>query len=214
MQSVARGAAVAVAFGAISGCGGEAPAVTQRSGTFYQFDDFGPGGLGNRFEVPHPSLDQPAHGDRPAYMGVDVLGQTVRFARPKGWTIRRASLTPERRYIEYVSPSQYVFAIYERTDSPSESWGTVLGRYEADAKEVGAELVTKRVPVAAAYASGREYVVHRKVRGAKGPYLSTSREMIFRNEHRIVLVSLVHQGDTPALVADELRPVYESLMLL
>jgi hypothetical protein len=52
----------------------------------------------------------------------------------------RASLTPERRYIEYESPEEYLCAIYERLDAPADPWRDLLGRDEEDAKDEGAEL--------------------------------------------------------------------------
>jgi hypothetical protein len=202
------------ACGALSlGCAAEAPAVTQRSGTFYQYDELAFGSGTSPFERPNQAFDRAATPARGALIGVDVLGGAVSFARPPGWRIRRASLQPERRYIEYVSPRQYVFALYERTDAPGDSWNDVLTRYEDDAKASKAELLSKRVPVAAAFLPGRAYVVKRNVRGARGPYVSRSREALFRSDTRVVLAVLVHQGEHPVLPAEELRAVYDSLTI-
>ena len=117
----------AAAF-AVSGCGSAPPPIAQVSGTFYQFDEEPSSSGRNPFERPYPPLDLHARPGGMEYVGVSVLGGTVRLSRPTGWRIRRASLSPERRYIEYVSPEEFVFAIYERLDSPADPWLDVLGR--------------------------------------------------------------------------------------
>ena len=122
-------------------------------------------------------------------------------------------MTPERRFIEYVSPNAYIFAIYERTDSTVDPWRDVLGRYEEDAKASGAELLGGRIPVATWNAQGREYVVKRKVKGQRGPFVNTSREVVLRSSRRVDLVAVVHQGETLAGVGTELLRVMETLEL-
>ncbi len=129
------------------------------------------------------------------------------------WRIRRASLQPEKRFIEYVSPNEYLFAIYERVDSPVDPWKDVLERYENDAKAKGAELLGQRVPVATWNAQGREYIVRRTVKGQRAPYSHLSSEILVRGDHRIELVEIVHQGESIAPVGAELLRVMETLQL-
>jgi hypothetical protein len=196
-----------------AGCGGGPPPTAFENRTFYQYDDLVATG-GNASERPYPPLDQKARPGLPEYIGVSVLGGTVHLSRPSNWKIRRLSMTPERRFIEYVSPNEYIFAIYERTDSAIDPWRDVLQRYEEDAKTSGAEVVGARVPVATWNAQGREYVMRRKVKGQKAPYTNLSREVLLRSDHRVDLVEIVHQGDTLAGVSDEMLRVMETLELL
>lgn len=197
----------------LTGCGGGPPPQALENRTFYQYDDLVATGSGAA-ERPYPPLDQKARPGLPEYMGVSVLQGTVHVSRPVNWKIRRISSTPERRFIEYVSPNEYLFAIYERTESSLDPWRAILERYEEDAKASGAELLGGRVPVATWNAQGREYVVRRTVKGQKGPYSNLSREVLLRSGHRIDLVAIVHQGETPAGVSDELLRVMETLELL
>lgn len=198
---------------ATSGCGGGPPPVALENRTFYQYDDLVATG-GNSIERPYPPLDQKARPGLPEYTGVSILGGTVHLSRPAGWKVRRASMKAENRFIEYVSPTAYIFAIYERNDSTIDPWHDVLDRYEEDVKAQGAELVGARVPVAVWNAQGREYVVRRTVKGQKGPYSNLSREILLRSDHRIDLVEIVHQGETLAGVSDELLRVMETLEIL
>jgi len=194
-------------------CGGGPPPAAFENKTFYPYDDLIATG-GNASERPYPPLDQKARPGLPEYVGVSILGGTVHLSRPVNWKIRRLSTTPERRFIEYVSPSEYIFAIYERLDSAIDPWRDVLQRYEEDAKASGAELLGPRIPVATWNAQGREYVVRRKIKGQKAPYTNVSREVLLRSEHRIDLVEIVHQGETLAGVSDELLRIMETLELL
>lgn len=197
----------------IAACGGGPPPAAFENRTFYQYDDLIATG-GNASERPYPPLDQKARPGLPEYIGVSILGGSVHLSRPINWKIRRLSTTPERRFIEYVSPNEYIFAIYERTDSALDPWREVLQRYEEDAKTSGAELVGARVPVATWNAQGREYVVRRKIKGQKGPYTNLSREVLLRSDHRVDLVEIVHQGETLVGVSDEMLRVMETLELL
>ncbi|WP_394832166.1 hypothetical protein LVJ94_37185 [Pendulispora rubella] len=190
-----------------TGCAGGPPASAYDNHTFYQYDDL-PGGQKNTFETAYPALDyRDANGE---YVGVAILGGTVRFSRPRNWIIRRASLTPQKRFIEYVSPNQYVFAVYERLDPAGDSWGDVLARYEEDAKTSGAEVVAGRVPVASLTAQGREYVVKRNVKASKAPYTNYSREILMRGGNRYSLVEIVHQGESVNPVVRELLRVVDT----
>ncbi len=200
------------------GCGGgndKAPpvAATERQ-VFYKNDDLAMGTAAGAAEVPYPPLDQAARGGLPEYIGVAILGGTVHLSRPKNWTIRRTSSARERRFIEYDSPNAYIFAIYERTDSPVDSWRDVMDRYEDDAKSAGAELVAGRVPMATGNAQGRAYAMRRKIRGQKAPYTTFTREVLLRSEHRIDLVEIAHQGESLVGIGDEMLRVMETLELL
>lgn len=195
------------------GCGGGPPPSALENRTFYQYDDLVATGGGGGVERPYPPLDQKGRPGLPEYVGVSVLGGSVRISRPSDWKIRRISATPERRFIEYLSPKQYIFAIYERLDSPADPWREVLERYEEDAKGAGAELIGARVPVATWNAQGRAYVIRRTIKGQKGPYTNLSREIVLRSDHRVDLVTIVHQGETLEAVGSELSRVMETLEL-
>lgn len=196
---------------ALGGCASGPPRSALENKVFYQYDDLV---AGNAAEQPYPPLDQKAQPGLPECVGVSILEGTVRFSRPANWKIRRLSMSPKRRFVEYVSPSEYVFAIYERTDSTGDSWREVQGRYEVDVKEAGAELLGGGVPVATANAQGRAYVVRRKIKAQRSPYVNMSREVLLRNDARVDLVTIVHQGETLAAVSDELLRVMETLELL
>jgi hypothetical protein len=55
---------------------------------------------------------------------------------------------PGRRYVQYVSPKEYVFAVYEWPDHADAPWREVIARYEGAAKAAHAELIEQRVPMA------------------------------------------------------------------
>jgi hypothetical protein len=210
MRAVACGVVLGVA---LAGCGAPPP-ITLETGTFYQFDDAPGSSSKGAFERPYPPLDQKAGGALPEYVGVSILGGTVRLSRPADWKIRRASLSPERRYIEYVSPNEYLFAIYERLDSPADPWRDVLGRYEEAAKAKGVEILGQRIPIATFNAQGREYIVKRTIKGQRAPYAQLSSEALVRAEHRVELVEIVHQGQSIAPVGGELLRVMDTMQLL
>jgi hypothetical protein len=65
--------------------------------------------------------------------------------------------------------------------------------------------------MATANAQGRAYLVERKAPGARAPYLITSREMLLRGPHRVVLVQVVHEDGPLESMAPELLPVLETL---
>ena len=196
------------------GCASGPPKSALENRTFYAYDDAPTSSGRNPFESPFPALDAKAKTGTGAYVGVSILGGTVRLSRPTGWKIRRASLAEGRRYVEYVSPEEYLFAVYERDDRPGDAWSDVLGRYEEDAKAKGAELLGSRIPVATWNTQGREYVVKRTVRGQRAPYSNLSREFLLRGENRVDLVEIVHQGETPASITPELLRVMETLEVL
>lgn len=166
------------------------------------------------FETRYPPLDLAAQGENPDYLGYTLVGGTIHISRPKNWVLRTASNKPEERFVEYISPNQYVFTIYERLDSPEDLWREVMGRYEQTTKDQGAELIGMRVPVATWNAQGRAYLVRRLIPGNKQPFRNMSREYLLRNEHRVVLVQVVFPSPTLAPVNEELMRVFETLELL
>jgi hypothetical protein len=197
-------------------CGGGPAPVAYENRVFYPGEDQAPASSGaGAIERPYPPLDRNAQGELPAYSGVAILGGTVRFSRPASWKIRRASLAPGRRYVEYVSPNEYLFSIYERADfAPTDMWRDVLGQYEKDVKAKGGEILGERVPVATWNAQGREFIVKRTVKGQRAPYAHLSSEIMLRGDDRIELVQLVHQGESVAPIGAELLRVMETLTLL
>jgi len=205
-------AIAALASAILLGCAGNPRLGASENRVFYQSDDI-PSAAGSIFERPYPPLDRKAQGDLPEYSGVSVLGGTVHLSRPANWKIRRASLTGGRRYIEYVSPNEYLFAIYERTDSPGDCWQDALGRYEEDVKAKGGELVASKIPVATWNAQGREYLVRRTVKGQRAPYTNLTSEIILQGKHQVDLVEIVHQGESIAPIGGELLRVMETLDL-
>ena len=62
-------------------------------------------------------------------------------------------------------------------------------------------------------AQARAYVVRRRVPAAKQPYVNTSLELLARNDRRIVLVQIVHQGEAIAELTGELLRVVDTLRL-
>lgn len=202
-------------FAGLTACSASGPApVAYENRVFYNYG-FGGGAAGDTsgFEKPYAPLDFAEKKPNPEYVGVAVLGEHVRISRPKNWVIRAADNRVGGRFIEYVSPSQYVFAVYERADPPDDLWRDIVGRYEEDAKAAGAELVGARVPFATWNAQGRAFVVRRSVPAAKQPFISTSREILLRSQARVILVQIVHQGDTLAPVSDELHRVLQTLQV-
>ena len=206
-------AGLATASAGLCGCAGNPDPIAFKNRVFYQYDD--PSANAAAFEQRFAPLDlaqrESAGGVMPEYTGVSIIGGNVHLSRPTNWKIRTASNKPEERFIEYVSPNEYIFAIYERPDSPSDPWRDVMGRYEKGVQEDGAEILGSRVPVATWNAQGRAYVVRRTVSASKGPFVSVSREILARSEHRIVLVQIVHQTSTLKPVSDELLRVMETL---
>lgn len=195
----------------LSGCGGGPEPVAFQNKVFYQYDTLNPAQAAKSLESHYPPLDKSETPPLPEYVGVGVLGDVVHISRPKDWVIRAGSVQPEHRYIEYVSPNEYMVAVYELVESPDEPWREVMGRYEDQAKKSGADLLGKRVPMATDNAQGRGYVVRRPVAAAKGPLVNFSNEYLLRSDHRIVLLQIVHHGQNLAPMDGELRRVVETL---
>lgn len=195
-----------------AGCGGGIASVAEKNKTFYAYDTAGQD-LVDLFERPYPPLDLRAEPPKLEYRGVSVLNGRVHVSRPKEWVLRKASNEPGRRYVQYVSPKEYVFAVYEWPDRPDAPWREVIGRYEDAAKASHAELLERRVPMATWNAQARAYVVRRRVPASKQPFINTSLELLARSERRIVLVQIVHQGEAVQELAGELLRVVETLTL-
>jgi hypothetical protein len=202
--------AVALAC-SLSACGGTPEKVAFQNKVFYQYDTLNPAQAAKSLESHYPPLDKSQSAPLPEYMGVSVLGDAVHISRPRDWVIRAGSVESEHRYIEYVSPNEYMVAVYELVESPLDVWREVMGRYEDQAKKAGAELLGQRIPMATANAQGRGYFVRRPVAAAKGPLINYSNEYILRGEHRIVLLQIVHHEASLAPMDAELRRVVETL---
>jgi hypothetical protein len=196
----------------VSACGGGDQYVAEHNAVFYAYDTLGTRSTTD-YERPYPPLDLKAQRSSPDYVGVEVLNGNVRISRPTSWVIRAASNEPGRRFIQYVSPNEYLVGIYERPEMPDALWGPVLERYEQDLATAKAEVVQKGVPMATWNTQGRAYLVRRKVPAAKGPFVSLSREYIARADRRIVLVQIVHPTVGLAAVSAELLRVVNTLEL-
>jgi hypothetical protein len=196
----------------LAGIGGCASAPPVENHTFFQSDEPTTAGP-NAFEVPFAALDLPAAAGGSPYVGVTILGGAVRLSRPASWHVRRASSAPGRKFVEYVSPHEYLFAVYERPDSAGASWTDIEGAYEAEtAKHV--EWLGKGIPIAGWDTQGREYVLRRKVKGQRAAYENTSREFLFRGRHSVATVALVHQGLSDAAIEPELLRTIQTLSVL
>ncbi len=194
------------------GCGAGNENVSRENRTFYA-NEFLAGVDIRTFEERYEPLDKPAKDGKPAYLGFTVLGGHARISRPMSWSIRAAGARPGSRYIVYLSPQQYLFALYERDDVAPDLWRDVLDRYEKDLEATGAKIVGPAVPTATWNAQGRAYVVKRPVLGARVPFENTSREWLLRNGSRVILAQLVYQGDVLPELSDELMRVYETLQV-
>jgi hypothetical protein len=196
---------------AVGACATGDPVVAQRNAVFYAWDSTGARSR-TEHERPYPPLDL-KRAEGTGFTGVEVLEGAVRLSRPDNWVIRAASGAPSARYIQYVSPNEYVFSVYERRESPDALWPEVLARYEKDLADAKAQIVQKAVPVATWNAQGRAYLVSRKVPAAKGPFVNLSREVLARAQRRVVLVQVVHPTSGLEPLSDELSRVMETLQV-
>lgn len=195
-----------------SGCGGGISSVAEKNRTFFAYDTTSKDTI-ELFERPYPPLDLRREAPALEYRGVSVLDGRVHVSRPIDWTLRKASNEPGRRYVQYLSPKEYVFAVYEWPDHADAPWREVIARYEEAAKDSHAELVERRIPMATWNAQARAYVVRRRVAASKQPYVNTSLELLARSDRRIVLVQIVHQGEAVAELTRELLRVVNTLIL-
>lgn len=196
----------------LNACSGGDQAVAQRNEVFYEYQTFGADAR-NQFERAYPPLDKKATEATPDYIGVSVLQSKVRISRPSSWIIRAASNEPGKRYIQYVSPNEYVVSLIERNELSNAPWHDVLARYENDLKEGHAELVDPAVPMATWNGQGRAYLVRRKVYGAKAAFVSVSREYLIRGDRDVILVQIVHPSAGLRPVSAELSRVIETLQV-
>jgi hypothetical protein len=162
-----------------------------------------------QLEIPYPALDRPEGPGGAGWVGVSVLRAGVRLSRPSHWMIRDASVDPGHAYIEYVSPNAYSFAVYERSDAPTDLWRDIQQRYESDVATAGAKVVGRHIPMATGSNQGRAYTIERKT-----PLPSRSREWILRSEHRVVLVQVVTQDQDLSRIGAELLDVLSHLEVL
>lgn len=196
------------AVAVLAGCGGS-PSAPRQDEVFYYLhgslrskDDAG-------YEVYFPPLDAPATARVPRLLGVGILDGDVRMSRPLDWNVGAADYTPERRFISYQSPRQFLFSIYERMDDPEAPWPDMLKRYEEDLDGQGAQVLSGRAPVATANTQGRRYLVKAKV-PTKPVSESFAHEILIRSRHRVLLVQIVHQESIEAS-ADEISAALSSL---
>jgi len=196
-----------------TGCASAPEHAAFENKVFYQYDTLNPAVAAKALESPYPPLDKQEAPPLPQYVGISLMGGAVRISRPRDWVIRAGSTNAEHRWVEYVSPNEYMVAIYETVESPSERWFEVMDRYEDQAKKKGAELLGQRVPMATANAQGRAYLVRRAVAAAKGPMINYANEYILRSDHRIVLLQIVRHDQKLAPMDAELRRVVETFEL-
>ena len=179
---------------------------------FYHEDLSGdPTLLAKKYEKPYAPLDATA---QLSYEGVSILDDAVRISRPHDWTIRAASLEPQRRYIEYVSPRQFLFSVYERIESPREPWHVLMSRYQEETTKQGGLFLGEAVPTAVWNAQARAYDVKRLVPAPKAPFENHSREYLIHGNRRVLLVQVVHSSESLEPISAELLRVVETLQVL
>jgi hypothetical protein len=201
-------AAAALLAPLAAGCGGS-PTAPAQDQIFYLHG----GGVIDKnqsWETYFKQLDLPANERVPRVVGVGVLHGDVRLGRPIDWYVRAADNSPQHRFISYQSPRQFIFSIYERIDSPEDTWPDVERRYEADVTAQGSQILAGRMPVATANTQGRAYMLKTKV-PAKPEYLNNSREVLIRGPHRLMLVQVVHTSEDVSSIDDELASVLKSI---
>lgn len=164
-------------------------------------------------EEPYPPLDGESRQGR-QHLGVEILGGVARLSRPRDWVIRRGSIRPEGRFIEYVSPRQVVVTVYERLESPREPWNVILQRYEQETQEQGARIQGRSVPFATDRNQARAFEVRRGIPAGKEPFVSYSREYLARSDRRIVLVQIVRPREDFGEAEDELLRVMRTVRVL
>jgi hypothetical protein len=213
LGAVLRCASVAalsfVAAAALAGCGGS-PTAPAQDQTFYLHGSSVVDKTSS-FETYFKPLDATSTERTPRIVGVGVLSGDVRLGRPIDWYIRSADNSPQHRFISYQSPRQFLFSIFERIDSPEETWTDVERRYEADVATEGSTILAGRMPVATANTQGRAYIVKTKV-PARPEYQGYAHEVLIRGEHRLMLVQIIH-GENAEPIEDEVNAVLKSITL-
>lgn len=200
--------AVLVAAVAVTGCGGS-PTAPSRDEVFYLHSGTGIIDKNATWETYFKPLDNQATERIPRIVGVGIMNGDVRLGRPIDWFIRGADNTPQHRFISYQSPRQFLFSIYERIDSPEDTWTDVLRRYEADLDEQGSQILSGRVPIATANTQGREYLLKTRV-PAKPDYQNFAHEILIRSDHRLILVQIIH-GESVEATSDEIVAALKSM---
>lgn len=198
---------------AATACGGPHPSAFKNR-VFYDYGADGVQDLSALFEVHYPPLDLGSREPNPEYRGVTILNGLVRFSRPMNWRIRRASNEETLRFVEYVSPKQYMVSIYERVESAGAPWHEVMKSYEDQVKADGAKIVGLPYAGATWNSQARVYDVERSVKAPKRPLKTFSREYLARGKDRIVLIQVVHPEQTLAPIGDELVRVMTHLQVL
>jgi hypothetical protein len=202
---------VAVLGFAAGGCSSSPPADAFQNKVFYQYDSLGNGVDARALETHYPPLDLGPTAPLPEYIGIGLMGGAIHMSRPRNWVIRAASGRAEHRFVEYVSPREYLVTIYELVDSPVDPWLDIMTRYEEQAGKAGADLLSQRVPMATWNAQGRGYVVRRPVAASKAPLVNYAHEYLIRSDRRIVLVQIVHHDENLEELETELRRVVDTL---
>jgi hypothetical protein len=205
--SAACTATALTAFALLTGCGGS-PTAPDKDKVFYLH---GGGNLDRNasWETYFKPLDLDATERTPRVVGVGVLNGDVRLGRPIDWYVRAGDLTPMHRLISYQSPRQFLFSIFERVDSPEDTWTDVERRYEDDVAAQGSTILAGRMPVATANTQGRAYVLRTKV-PARPEYQNYAHEVLIRGDHRLMLVQIIH-GDNVEAIEDEINEVLKSI---
>jgi hypothetical protein len=192
------------------GCGGSptAPADDQ---TFYLHQR---GRIDKRYswERYFPALDREQTARLPQRVGVSILEGDVRMSRPIDWYLRTADYSAESRKISYQSPRQFVFTIYERTDSTRYTWQEVLRRYEEDVEKSGGEILEGRMPVATSNAQARSYYIKKLVKARPSDFENYAHEILVRSRNRILLVQIIHSEDIESSI-DEMTAVLGSMLV-
>jgi hypothetical protein len=193
----------------LAGCGGS-PTAPEKDKVFYLHGSF-KADKNAVWETYFKPLDLDATERAPRIVGVGVLSGDVRLGRPIDWYVRSADLTPMHRLISYQSPRQFLFSIFERVDSPEDTWTDVERRYEDDVAAQGSTILAGRMPIATANTQGRAYIIRTKV-PARPDYQSFAHEILIRGDHRLMLVQIVH-GENIEPIEDEITAVLKSITL-
>jgi len=198
---------------AAAGCTRTPDAVAYQNRVFYEGEAGADVNLKELLEKPFPALDGTSAGSL-EHEGVEILGGVARLSRPKDWTIRQGSTRPEARFIEYVSPRQVVFAIYERLESPKDPWPDLLDRYQADTEKQGGVFLGAGVPASTWDSQARAFDVERQVPAGPEPFVSYSREYLARSPHRVVLIQIVRPRQEYGAAEAEFLRVMTTLSVL
>jgi hypothetical protein len=195
------------------GCAVRPDPVAYQNQVFYDQERGAAQSLATALERPFPALDGVSTGKRP-HLGVEIVFGLARLSRPADWSVRAGSARPEQRFIEYVSPRQTLFSIYERLESPKERWSVILDRYLSETKEQGGIVLGKAVPIALGNTQARAFDVQRAIPAGTQPFISYSREYLARGKRRVVLIQMVRPRDDWATSQGELLRVLDTIELL